>query len=153
MTSKTRRRNVGKEFETDFSSCCPSEYYLVRLQDGKVTKPNPCDYILLAKGKGIMLELKTTKEKRLPSQNIKPHQLEIMSKCHEELDIPAYFVVNFRCCNETYLASAYWVRLKLSRGKSIPLADFQQECVKIGQSLKRTRYKYDYDWVADVIGV
>lgn len=92
-----------------------------------------------------MLELKTTQAKSLPHQNIKPHQLEIMSRFQEELAIPAFFIVNFRVSNETFIAPAVWVRNKLLRKKSIPLADFRENCPILPQEIKRTRYKYNVE--------
>lgn len=56
---------VGKAFENDFAKSCPDNMLLVRLKDGKGYGKNPADYILLSKHAGYLLELKTTKEKRL----------------------------------------------------------------------------------------
>ena len=100
MTNKSSQ--VGKNFEADFANSCPDDMVLVRLKDGKGYGKNPCDFILLTKDKGYMLELKTTKEKRLPKSNIREHQLEILSTV-ERMEIPAYFVINFRTYDETYV--------------------------------------------------
>ena len=65
---------VGKIFEQDFYNSCPDNMLLIRLKDGKGYGRNPCDYILLTRFAGYMIELKTTKEKRLPKANIRDHQ-------------------------------------------------------------------------------
>ena len=93
---------VGKAFEQDFYKSCPDIYLLVRLKDGKGYGKNPADYILLTKQGGFLLELKTTKEKRLPRANVRDHQLEILAEASKQ-GLHAYFIVNFRTYDETYL--------------------------------------------------
>lgn len=135
---------VGKAFEKDFANSCPEEFMLVRLKDGKGYGMNPCDFILLTPYKGIMLELKTTKEKRLARSNIRDHQLEILSMA-DKLDITSYFVVNFREFDETYLLPAGRAKDYFNTGKkSIPIDWFRENTVRVPQIKKRTRSWYEY---------
>ena len=145
MTNKSSQ--VGKNFETDFANSCPDDMVLVRLKDGKGYGKNPCDFILLTKDKGYMLELKTTKEKRLPKSNIREHQLEILSTV-ERMDIPAYFVINFRTYDETYVIGANEIKQVFDSGKkSIPLDWFRENHTPLKQHKKRTRWRYDYNFI------
>lgn len=135
---------VGKIFENDFYKSCPEDMILVRLKDGKGYGKNPCDYILLSKDKGIMLELKTTKEKRLPKANIREHQLEILGAV-AQMGIPAYFVINFREYDETYAIRADIIKKEFETGiKSIPIKWFRDNYKPIKQYKKRTRWRYEY---------
>ena len=93
---------MGRLLKNDFAKSCPDNMLLVRLKDGKGYGKNPADYILLSKHAGYLLELKTTKEKRLPKANIREHQLVILSEA-SKLGLHAYFIINFRTFDETYL--------------------------------------------------
>ena len=138
---------VGKAFEADFANSCPDDMVLVRLKDGKGYGKNPCDFILLSKDRGYMLELKTTKEKRLPKSNIREHQLDILSTV-EQMGIPAYFVINFRTYEETYVVGAYTIKKEFDTGKkSIPLDWFRENHTPLKQHKKRTRWRYDYNFI------
>lgn len=138
---------VGKQFEQDFYKSCPEDMLVVRLKDGKGYGKNPCDYILITRFRGYMLELKTTKEKRLARANIRDHQLEILAMA-SSLGIPAYFVVNFRELEETYLLDALVAKEYYDTGaKSIPIQWFRDNCKQIEQNKIRTRWRYKYPFV------
>lgn len=135
---------VGKAFESDFYKSCPEDMLLVRLKDGKGYGKNPCDYILLTRNQGYMLELKTTKEKRLPKANIREHQLEVLGTV-AEIGIPAYFVVNFRTYDETYVVDAGVIKKEFEGGKkSLPIQWFRDNLTPLKQTKKRTRWRYEY---------
>ena len=110
---------VGKAFEKQWASSCPDDMLLVRLKDGKGYSKNPADYILLTKHGGYLLELKTTKEKRLPRANVRDHQLEILAEASKQ-GLHAYFIVNFRTYDETYLISGDTLQQAFEGKKSIP---------------------------------
>lgn len=138
---------VGKVFEGDFYKSCPEDMLLIRLKDGKGYGRNPCDFILITRFRGYMLELKTTKEKRLARSNIRDHQLDILSTA-SSIGIPAYFIVNFREYNETYLLDALDARKYYDTGaKSIPISWFRENCKQITQNKIRTRWRYVYPFV------
>ena len=133
---------VGKAFEQDFYKSCPDNYLLVRLKDGKGYGKNPADYILITKHGGYLLELKTTKEKRLPRANVRDHQLEILAEASKQ-GLHAYFVVNFRTYDETYLIAGDTLQQAFEGKKSIPLEWFRENCRRIVQTKKRTRWRYE----------
>ena len=139
-------KTVGRNFEQDFYNSCPDNMLLIRLKDGKGYGKNPCDYVLISKIAGYMIELKTTKEKRLPKANIRDHQLAILSEA-SKLGLHAYFIVNFRTYDETYLISGDTLQQAFEGKKSIPLEWFRENCRRIVQTKKRTRWRYEYPFL------
>lgn len=137
---------VGKIFEQDFYNSCPDNMLLIRLKDGKGYGRNPCDYILLTRFAGYMIELKTTKEKRLPKANIRDHQLAILSEA-SKLGLHAYFIINFRSFDETYIIAGDALEKAFDGVKSIPIQWFRDNCKRINQTKKRTRWRYEYPFI------
>lgn len=137
---------VGKIFEQDFYNSCPDNMFLIRLKDGKGYGRNPCDYILLTRFAGYMIELKTTKEKRLPKSNIRDHQLVILSEA-SKLGLHAYFIINFRSFDETYIIAGDVLEKAFEGVKSIPIQWFRDNCKRINQTKKRTRWRYEYPFI------
>lgn len=137
---------VGKAFEQDFYNSCPDGVLLVRLKDGKGYGKNPADYILLTPNRGYLLELKTTKEKRLPRANIRDHQLQILAEASRQ-GIYAFFIINFRTFDETYLVSGDKLEREFKDAKSIPIQWFRDNCRRIKQYKKRTRWRYEYPFI------
>ena len=137
---------VGKIFEQDFYNSCPDNMLLIRLKDGKGYGKNPCDYVLISKIAGYMIELKTTKEKRLPKANIRDHQLAILSEA-SKLGLHAYFIINFRSFDETYIIAGDVLEKAFEGVKSIPIQWFRDNCKRINQTKKRTRWRYEYPFI------
>ena len=139
-------KTVGRNFEQDFYNSCPDNMLLIRLKDGKGYGKNPCDYVLLSKIAGYMIELKTTKEKRLPKANIRDHQLAILSEA-SKLGLHAYFIINFRSFDETYIIAGDELEKAFEGVKSIPIQWFRDNCKRIKQTKKRTRWRYEYPFI------
>ena len=139
-------KTVGRNFEQDFYKSCPDNMLLIRLKDGKGYGKNPCDYILISKMAGYLLELKTTKEKRLPKSNIRDHQLAILSEA-SKLGLHAYFIINFRSFDETYIVAGDVLEKAFEGVKSIPIQWFRDNCKRINQTKKRTRWRYEYPFM------
>ena len=139
-------KTVGRNFEQDFYNSCPDSMLLIRLKDGKGYGRNPCDYILLTRFAGYMIELKTTQEKRLPKANIRDHQLAILSEA-SKLGLHAYFIINFRSFDETYIIAGDALEKAFKGVKSIPIQWFRDNCKKINQTKKRTRWRYEYPFI------
>ena len=139
-------KTVGRNFEQDFYKSCPENMLLVRLKDGKGYGKNPADYILLSRHGGYLLELKTTKEKRLPRANIRDHQLVILSEA-SKAGLHAYFIINFRSFDETYLIAGDTLEKEFEGKKSIPIQWFRDNCKQIPQYKKRTRWRYEYPFI------
>jgi len=154
----------GKRFEEDFIKSVPDRCDVTRLKDGggwsnatnmRFTSSNPCDFIVFSKqftgseeGTMYKLELKTVKGKSLPFSNIKQHQLDSLCDSWNK-GVGAYFVVNFREVNETYLIPApdMAVLIELSERKSLALAMARKLYMKIEQTIKITRWRYDLSWL------
>ena len=139
-------KTVGRNFEQDFYNSCPDNMLLIRLKDGKGYGKNPCDYVLVSKVAGYMIELKTTKEKRLPKANIRDHQLNILSEA-SKLGLHAYFIINFRSFDETYIIAGDTLEKAFEGVKSIPIQWFRDNCKRIKQTKKRTRWRYEYPFI------
>lgn len=137
---------VGKAFETDFYNSCPDNMLLVRLKDGKGYGKNPADYILLTRFAGYLLELKTTKEKRLPRANIRDHQLQILSEASKQ-GLMAFFIINFREYEETYYVAGDVLQNAFEGKKSLPISWFRENCDRVKQNKKRTRWRYEYPFI------
>ncbi len=157
-------KNPGKKFEEDFVKSIPDRCDVTRLKDAggwsnatnmRFTSSNPCDFIVFTEGRTLdwnvkmyKLELKSVQGKSLPHSNIKDHQIDAMVKS-EKKGVLAKFIVNFRGANETYAISALSVKndMLASGRKSLSLENAKLLGMKLPQTLKRTRYKYDLEWL------
>jgi recombination protein U len=157
-------KNPGKKFEEDFVKSIPDRCDVTRLKDGggwsnatnmRFTSKNPCDFIVFSKPEDVMetgdmykLELKSTKLKSLPFSNIKDNQLNSLLESQRK-GVMAWFIVNFRSVNETYIIAAHQVAGFIEKGerKSIPLDWCRLNCRCIKQSLIRVRWRYDLEWL------
>lgn len=145
--------NEGKNFELDFQKSVEEDIFLYRLRDcagwqtGEATRfapKNICDYIGFYNGILYLLELKSTKLKSLPFNNIKDNQLNELLKANAYKDIKCYIVINFRELEETWgLNIADIVKLKEEGKKSIPILYCRENGIKLEHIKKRVRYKYD----------
>lgn len=148
--------NSGKIFENDFKNSFPNNIFIYRLRDNGSTfnkqnnnlrfnVTNMCDYIAFYCGSLYLLELKSTKLKSLPLNNIKPHQISDMLKYSNFNDVYAYIIINFSVLNETYAIKIKKIDtyIKTTTKKSIPLQWCRDNGVKIEQELKKTHYKYN----------
>lgn len=157
-------KKPGKDFEQDFVKSIPERCDVTRLKDAggwsnatnmRFTSSNPCDFIVfserkLGEGAGTMykLELKSVKGKSLPFSNIKEHQLKGLMESHSK-GVSAYFVINFRAANETYLVCPILMAEAILSGerKSFSLQNARDNSRLIHQALIRVRYKYDLGWL------
>ena len=94
-------QNVGKIFEKDFSSSCPSDMFIYRVPDIRYGVKSICDFLLYSYPRLFLLELKSTQEKTFPIKNIAPHQLDNMTKFNKS-HMVAGFIINFRHHELTY---------------------------------------------------
>lgn len=159
-TKDMSKVNHGKRFEKDFKDSLPERVDFTRLKDAggwgnatnlRFSSTNPCDMIIYSggsHGRMYKLELKSTQLKSLPFGNIKDHQLDSLCKS-EVKGVNALFIVNFRAVNETYRVSAWALMeyIEMADRKSIPLAWFRERAILIKQTLKRTRYRYNLEWL------
>ena len=91
------------------------------------------------------MELKSTKQKSLPFNNIKNNQLIGLCNASKYPGVQAYFVINFREIEETYSIEAVKIKeyMENTDTKSISLDFCRENGLKIEQELKRSRYRYN----------
>jgi recombination protein U len=151
--------NVGKAFEKAFANSVPESAFILRLRDmgGKYKKlvnvKNICDYILYRYPTLFLLELKTTKGKSMPFDNLKVHQVAGLYVANKKRGIKGGFVFNFRDLNETYYLSAGDVAAFVQEGsrKSFPIEWCRKMGYRIEQTKVRTTWKYNIDLFLDTI--
>ena len=140
-------QNVGKFFEKDFSSSCPSDMFIYRVPDIRYGVKSICDFLLYSYPRLFLLELKSTQEKTFPIKNIAPHQLENMSKFNKN-NMIAGFIINFRHHDMTYFIRGdvlqYIITQQNLTRLSIEL--LEEHGVLIPQEKKRTRFRYNLDY-------
>ena len=140
-------QNVGKIFEKDFSSSCPSDVFIYRVPDIRYGVKSICDFLLYSYPRLFLLELKSTQEKTFPIKNIAPHQLENMSKFNKN-NMIAGFIINFRHHDMTYFIRGdvlqYIITQQNLTRLSIEL--LEEHGVLIPQEKKRTRFRYNLDY-------
>jgi recombination protein U len=156
-------KSEGKQFELDFKASVPSYVWFYRFKDGtanfngqknenvRFQAKNICDCELYYKHL-FLLELKSTKEKRIPLSMIRDNQIKELTEAgHFEGILPG-FVVNFRSEEETYFLDIWAFNdfVEQETRKSIPLQYFRDNCLKIEQERKRVRYKYNLNTLLSV---
>lgn len=151
--------NVGKAFERTFTNSVPESVFILRLRDmgGKYKKlanvKNICDYILYRYPTLFLLELKTTKGKSMPFDNLKVHQVAGLYVANKRRGIKGGFVFNFRELNETYYLPADKVCEFVQEGsrKSFPIDWCKANGYLIEQKKVRNSWKYGIDLMLDHI--
>lgn len=144
-------KNEWKRFEEDFIKSVPKEWEVIRLKDWggrsnatntRFTISNDCDFILFTGKSLIKLELKSTKWWTLPLKNIKPNQLKKLSM--EQKDwVFAYFIINYRLYNETYIIDPINIVNIISYWKKSISRDYAKEYwLLLPQEKKISRYRY-----------
>ena len=155
-------KNEGKNFENCFNKSIPKGYFCYRLRDAggwsnaentRFTPSNMCDFIMYAKGKIYLLELKSVKGKSLPYSNIGKMEdrnikkTNVLAQEGEKNGVISGYLINFREVNKTYFISALQLRhkIQLEEKKSINLQECEEIGVLIEQTLKRVNYVYNVE--------
>ena len=140
-------QNVGKIFEKDFSSSCPSDMFIYRVPDIRYGVKSICDFLLYSYPRLFLLELKSTQEKTFPIKNIAPHQLENMSKFNKN-NMVAGFIINFRHHDMTYFIRGDVLQYIITQQNLTRLSVelLEEHGVLIPQEKKRTRFRYNLDY-------
>jgi len=142
------KQNQGKKFEQDILNSVPKNVYKHRIKDSTMRfkgDNNVCDMFLFKDDTLYMLELKSTKASAIPYTSIAPNQFEGLLIASEFLGIKAGFLFNFREYEETYYIDIKEaIEFKnTSNRMSYPIKFAREKGIKIDQTLKRTRYRYD----------
>ena len=158
-------KNPGKKFEEDFIASVPETCDITRLKDAggwgnatnmRFTIDNPCDFVIYSSQtkECYKLELKSFKGKSLPYGNIKTDPIKRLKFLKDLADserkgVAAAFVCNFRDLAKTFIVSAIDVKdfVQHQDRKSIPLDWFEDHGTLVQQTIKRTRYSYNLEWL------
>ena len=146
--------NEGKKFEIDFKNSIPANVYIYKLKDAggwsnasntRFTISNMCDFIMYSKPTLFLLELKSTKGKSLPFNNIRETQIKELYKASNTEGVRAGLVINLRTLEETYYLDIkdFKTYRETTERKSISLECLKDKGILIEQELKKTRYRYD----------
>lgn len=140
-------QNVGKVFESDIRTSCPSDMFIYRVPDIKYGVKSLCDFILYSYPRLFLLELKSTKEKTFPIKNIAEHQLENMAKYNKNF-IVSGFIINFRHYEKTYFIRGDVLKSIIEEFglKRLNIDTLEKYGKLIPQERKRTRFRYNLDY-------
>ena len=154
--------NQGKVFENSFSKSIPKEYFCYRLRDAggwsnadntRFTPSNMCDFIMYAKGRIFLLELKSVKENSLSYSNIGKLENGVIKKTSvldeegKKRGVVSGYLINYRGANKTYFVSADKLadRILNNPKKSLNLKECEEIGVLVEQTLKRVNYVYNVE--------
>jgi recombination protein U len=158
---KKKKRNEGKQFESDFISSFPTDMWTYRLRDtssswqdkgndtktSRFTVTNICDFLIhnYFNAETYLLELKSVTNKSVPFGNLRKHQVDELYKSLTKRGIKAFFLLNYRSVNETYAITAdliydYYYN---SERKSFSIDWCRENGFLITQRLKKVNYVYD----------
>lgn len=148
--------NEGKKFEQDFKESIPEWCWVYRLRDSagtwqggdntRFTPSNICDFIVLARDRLFLLELKSHKGASIPISCIRENQLKELSNIVYP-NIRPRFIFNFRDKERTYIVSAREVKkfIEETSRKSIPIGWCKEHGEEIESIKKRTRFRYNLE--------
>ena len=140
----------GKRFEEDIVKSIPEDWTCIRLKDAggwsnatntRFTVHNVCDFLIFNTQTLFLIELKSYEKTSIPQGKFK--QLNDMENYCNKKNCSQYFVLNFRDYNETYIMNLPDIKQCFTYRKSVPLSLCREKGVKIPQTLKRVRYRYN----------
>ncbi len=141
--------DYGKRFEEDFVKSVPDHVFAYRVHDSgglatkknnRFTQKNLCDYIMYD-GVGLyLIEMKSHKGPSIPKDKLS--QLEGLLAIRKD-GVGAWFALNYRDYDVTYMLSAECVADILGRRASVPLSYCEENGILVPQELARTRWRYD----------
>lgn len=156
--------NLGKRFERNWKNSIPKDIFFYRLRDGssswggnknvRFQVENICDSIMFDGDYLYTLELKSTKGKSLPFNNIKKHQINDLLWCSSYPNVIAGFVIEFSELSECYFIeiNRFKAFYDTTNRKSLPLKFCQENGIKIGVKKKKVNSRFDiYKFIDDTI--
>jgi len=149
--------NAGKQFEADFKASVPKEVWYYRFKDGtanfngqknenvRFQAKNIADCEIFQCPSLFVFELKSTISKMLPFSMVRDNQVKELTLASKHHGLHAGFIVNFRAVAETYFITIdmYNHLAETSERKSIPLLEFQANCIQVESQIKKVHYKYN----------
>lgn len=149
--------NSGKRFEQNWKNSIPKDIFYYRLRDGssswggnenvRFQVENICDSIMFDGEYLYTLELKSTKLKNLPFNNIKKHQIEDLLWCNSYPNVIAGILIEFSKLSECYFIeiSQFKTFYDTTNRKSLPLQFCRENGIKIGVEKKKINSKFDIE--------
>ena len=156
--------NSGKRFEQNWKNSIPKDIFYYRFRDGssswggndkvRFQQTNICDCLMFDGDYLYLLELKSTKGKSLPFNNIKKHQIDDLLWASEYANTICGLVVEF-----SDLTGCYFIEIGRFKAfydstnrKSIPIDCLRKNGIKIGTEKKKINSKFDVKkFINDVI--
>lgn len=135
--------NLGKRFEQNFKRSVPDNIFYYRFRDGssswggndkvRFQQTNICDSLMYDGKYLYLLELKSTKEKSLPFNNIKQHQIKDLLKASIYKNTICGLVIEFSELLECYFIeiSQFKEFYNKTNRKSIPVDYLREKGIKI----------------------
>lgn len=156
--------NSGKRFEQNWKNSIPKDIFYYRLRDGssswggnenvRFQVENICDSIMFDGNYLYTLELKSTKGKSLPFNNIKKHQIEDLLWCSSYPNVIAGILIEFSELNECYFIeiSQFKTFYDITNRKSLPLQFCRENGIKIGVEKKKINSRFDiYKFIKELV--
>lgn len=156
--------NSGKRFEQNWKNSIPKDIFYYRFRDGssswggndkvRFQQTNICDCLMFDGDYLYLLELKSTKGKSLPFNNIKKHQIDDLLWASEYANTICGLVVEF-----SDLTGCYFIEIGRFKAfydstnrKSIPIDYLRKNGIKICIEKKKINSKFDVKkFINDVI--
>ena len=152
MSKSIKPRNKtapGKIFEKEFFNSFPDNLFVQRVKDDTLKFKNVqnfCDFIFYSEPHLYLFELKSTKQKSLPFNNISQYQIDTLFRYSKLPGIIAGFVISFRSHNyQTFFVPAEKVHYYYYHAdrNSYPIEWVKQNGINLPATLIRTRYRFD----------
>lgn len=156
--------NSGKRFEQNWKNSIPKDIFYYRFRDGssswggndkvRFQQTNICDCLMFDGDYLYLLELKSTKGKSLPFNNIKKHQIDDLLWASEYANTICGLVVEFSDLTECYFIEIgrFKAFYDSTNRKSIPIDYLRKNGIKIGTEKKKINSKFDVKkFINDVI--
>ncbi|NMW84755.1 hypothetical protein HKO22_03220 [Peptoniphilus sp. AGMB00490] len=150
------KKNEGKKFEEDFRNSIPEDVFCYRIKDSSnfnQTTKNMCDLILFQSPYLFLLELKSTKQNQISTDEkiIKQHQIDRLYDAQQKCNnIVAGFVLNYRgrelktkiVLPETYFIPIEEMRKIYYKEKKIHKDQAREIGITIPYRKRITRFEY-----------
>lgn len=135
--------NLGKRFEQNFKRSVPDNIFYYRFRDGssswggndkvRFQQTNICDCFMFDGDYLYLLELKSTKGKSLPFNNIKEHQIKDLLWASDYANTICGLVIEFSELSECYFIEISQLKefYDKTNRKSIPVDYLREKGIKI----------------------
>ena len=149
--------NSGKRFEQNWKNSIPKDIFYYRFRDGssswggndkvRFQQSNICDCLMFDGDYLYLLELKSTKGKSLPFNNIKKHQIEDLLWASQYTNTICGLVIEFSELMECYFIeiSHFKAFYNSTDRKSVPIDYLREKGIKIGVEKKKVNSKFDIE--------